>query len=124
MGVHNSSGYYFYPSMVKKLKVGTTTKGEALKLLGSPSFKSFVAVNTWYYVYQKTWYIAIFSEHVVDQQILTLKFNQKNILTYLGTKGTEDCKAMPLKTQTTRFDIEFTKARPELLHLKSNPQAR
>lgn len=122
MGVSNLSGIYYYPQTLQKLKTGKTTKQEVLELLGSPSFVENNKPNTYYYLYQKSWYVSVFKERVVAQQILIFTFDDKNLLQSFESKTLKDYKDLPLDENTTPLSMKESHIKPTLYKLKHNPQ--
>ena len=66
-------GYQIDDQELAKVKVGATTKPEALALLGTPSTTSTIGGDAWYYVGQKLSRPAMFmNPSVVDQNVMAI----------------------------------------------------
>jgi outer membrane protein assembly factor BamE (lipoprotein component of BamABCDE complex) len=71
-------GYMFEYSDVHLLDVGTD-QNSVLGIMGSPTFKSQIEDETWFYMHEKTKSFLFFKPKIIERQILTLNFIGQNI---------------------------------------------
>ena len=70
-------GYQVDEDSVSQIKVGATTKPEALALLGTPSTTSTVGGDAWYYIGQKMKHTLQFMPvQMADQHVLAVYFDK------------------------------------------------
>ena len=115
LGINYTSGVYIYPEKLSQIKTGLSQK-EVFELLGSPSLTSTFNNNTWFYVYQKTWYIAVFREKLLDQQILILSFNNNGTLTQINQKTIKDIPHLSYDKDNTFLYYKKNNIDPDLFH--------
>lgn len=113
LGITYNSGIEIYPEDIKKLTLGLS-KTEVINLIGSATFTGITDSSTWYYVYQKSWYIAVFKEKLIDQQILILSFDKNNLLTKIQTKTIQDAKNPKVYKQNTKLYYKKSYITPDL----------
>ena len=71
-------GYQIDEQTVSQIKVGATTKPEALALLGTPSTTSTVGGDAWYYIGQKMKHTLEFMPvQMADQHVLAVYFTKE-----------------------------------------------
>jgi outer membrane protein assembly factor BamE (lipoprotein component of BamABCDE complex) len=81
------------PDKLSEIHVGSTTRDEVIKLLGTPSSVSvFNNDKSWYYISRRTEQTAFFDPSVVDQQVYVLRFNDQGVVTAVDHKLLEDGK--------------------------------
>lgn len=112
-GISSSSGSITYSYNIAHVQLGKTKK-QVQDILGSPSFVSDFNSNIWYYVYQKTWYISVLRERLVNQEVYILTFNKQGSLINMATKSLKDVKKLPLYNKTTNFKYKFKYSKPDL----------
>jgi outer membrane protein assembly factor BamE (lipoprotein component of BamABCDE complex) len=78
------------PDKLAQIQPGTTSKEQAIKILGSPSSASTFDDDVWYYISRKTKQIAFFSPTVLDQQVYIIDFDDKGIVKDVGHKTLAD----------------------------------
>ena len=70
-------GYQVDEDTLSQVKVGATTKPEALALLGTPSTTSTVGGDAWYYIGQKMKHTLQFMPvQMADQRVLAVYFDE------------------------------------------------
>ena len=70
-------GYQVDEDTLSQVKVGATTKPEALTLLGTPSTTSTVGGDAWYYIGQKMQHTLSFMPvQMTDQHVLAVYFDK------------------------------------------------
>jgi outer membrane protein assembly factor BamE (lipoprotein component of BamABCDE complex) len=86
---------------VASVKVGTTTKDEALKLLGSPSSESSFGPTTWYYVSSIKQSRSIMKPEIIDQHVTEIAFDSSGVVSSLKEYSLKDSKDVEIATRTT-----------------------
>jgi len=77
-----NSGYITKFARVGELNEGKTNREGVLKIMGSPSSKASFGKETWYYVSIKTEHAAFLDTKVVDQDVVSITFNDTGIDRY------------------------------------------
>ncbi len=95
-------GYQIDDQTVSQLKVGATTKPQALALLGTPSTTSTVGGDAWYYIGQKMHRaLAFMPVQMTDQHVLAVYFNKNGTVDRIANYGMKDGKVFDYVTRTT-----------------------
>jgi outer membrane protein assembly factor BamE (lipoprotein component of BamABCDE complex) len=95
-------GYQVDQESLSQLKVGTTTKPEALALLGTPSTTSTVGGDAWYYIGQKMKHTLQFMPvQMTDQQVVAVYFNKDGKVDRVANYGMQDGKVFDFVSRTT-----------------------
>lgn len=75
--------------LVEKIRVGATTRDEVSTVLGSPSSVATFDPNTWYYISKRTETVAFFRPEVLDQKVLTIRFDEAGLVREVSQTGKE-----------------------------------
>jgi outer membrane protein assembly factor BamE (lipoprotein component of BamABCDE complex) len=95
-------GYQVDEQTVSQIKVGSTTKPQALALLGSPSTTSTVGGDAWYYVGQKLRRsLAFMPPQTTDQQVVAVYFDKGGKVERVANYGIQDGKVFDYVSRTT-----------------------
>jgi outer membrane protein assembly factor BamE (lipoprotein component of BamABCDE complex) len=95
-------GYQIDEQSLDKVKVGATSKPEALSLLGTPSTTSTIGGDAWYYVGQKMQRsLAFMPAKMVDQSVLAVYFNKGGKVERIANYGMKDGKVFDFVSKTT-----------------------
>ncbi len=95
-------GYQIDDQTVSQLKIGATTKPQALALLGTPSTTSTVGGDAWYYIGQKMHRaLAFMPVQMTDQHVLAVYFNKNGTVDRIANYGMKDGKVFDYVTRTT-----------------------
>ena len=65
---------------VERIKVGASSKEEVAGVLGSPSSVATFDPNVWYYISKRTETVAFFRPEVLDQKVLTIRFDEAGLV--------------------------------------------
>jgi outer membrane protein assembly factor BamE (lipoprotein component of BamABCDE complex) len=91
-------GYQVDEDSISQIKVGATTKPEALALLGTPSTTSTVGGDAWYYIGQKMQHTLSFMPvKMTDQHVLAVYFDKSGKVTRIANYGIKDGKVVRLR---------------------------
>ena len=95
-------GYQVDPDTVSQVKIGATTKPEALSLLGTPSTTSTVGGDAWYYIGQKMQHTLSFMPvQMTDQHVLAVYFDKGGKVSRIANYGMKDGKVFDFVSRTT-----------------------
>ena len=95
-------GYQVDDATVSQIKVGATTKPEALNILGTPSTTSTVGGDAWYYVGQKMHRsLAFMPLQTEDQHVLAVYFDKGGKVERIANYGLKDGKVFDSVSRTT-----------------------
>lgn len=95
-------GYQVDEETLDKVKVGATTKQEALALLGTPSTTSTIGGDAWYYIGQKMERsLAFMPAKMTDQNVLAIYFDKSGKVDRIANYGMKDGKLFDFVSRTT-----------------------
>ena len=95
-------GYQVDQDTLSQVKVGATTKPEALTLLGTPSTTSTVGGDAWYYIGQKMKHTFSFMPvQMTDQHVLAVYFDKGGKVDRIANYGMQDGKVFDFVSRTT-----------------------
>ena len=95
-------GYQVDEDSVSQVKVGATTKPQALALLGTPSTTSTVGGDAWYYIGQKMHRsLAFMPAEMTDQKVLAIYFDKNSKVERIANYGMKDGKVFDFVSRTT-----------------------
>ncbi|HZZ62459.1 MAG TPA: outer membrane protein assembly factor BamE [Roseiarcus sp.] len=95
-------GYQVDPETVSQIKVGATTKEQALSTLGTPSTTSTVGGDAWYYIGQKMHRaLAFMPVQMTDQHVLAIYFDKGGKVSRVANYGMQDGKVFDYVSRTT-----------------------
>jgi len=95
-------GYQVDEQSLDKVKIGETTKPEALALLGTPSTTSTIGGDAWYYIGQKmTRSLAFMPAKLTDQNVLAIYFDKNGKVSRIANYGMKDGKLFDFVSRTT-----------------------
>jgi len=95
-------GYQIDEQSLAQLKVGDTTKPQALALMGTPSTTSTIGGDAWYYIGQKMVRpLAFMPAKMSDQHVLAIYFDKNGKLTRIANYGMKDGQVFDFVSRTT-----------------------
>jgi len=95
-------GYQIDSESLDKVKVGATSKQEALALLGTPSTTSTIGGDAWYYIGQKMERsLAFMPAKMTDQSVLAIYFDKSGKVDRIANYGMKDGKVFDFVSRTT-----------------------
>jgi outer membrane protein assembly factor BamE (lipoprotein component of BamABCDE complex) len=95
-------GYQVDQQTLDQLKVGETTKPQALALMGTPSTTSTVGGDAWYYIGQKMARpLAFMPPKMTDQSVLAIYFDKSGKVDRIAKYGMQDGKVFDFVSRTT-----------------------
>ena len=95
-------GYQVDARTLDQLKIGATTKPQALAALGTPSTTSTVGGDAWYYIGQKMKRsLAFLPVTMTDQHVLAIYFDKAGRVSRIANYGMQDGKIFDFVSRTT-----------------------
>jgi outer membrane protein assembly factor BamE (lipoprotein component of BamABCDE complex) len=95
-------GYQVDEQTLNQVKIGETTKQQALALMGTPSTTSTVGGDAWYYIGQKmTRPLAFMPAQMTDQNVLAIYFDKSGKVSRIANYGMKDGKVFDFVSRTT-----------------------
>jgi outer membrane protein assembly factor BamE (lipoprotein component of BamABCDE complex) len=95
-------GYQVDEQTLDQLKIGQTTKPQALALMGTPSTTSTVGGDAWYYIGQKmSRPLAFMPDKMTDQNVLAIYFDKGGKVSRIANYGMKDGKVFDFVSRTT-----------------------
>jgi outer membrane protein assembly factor BamE (lipoprotein component of BamABCDE complex) len=95
-------GYQVDEQTLDQVKIGETTKQQALALMGTPSTTSTVGGDAWYYIGQKVARpLAFMPDKVTDQNVLAIYFDKGGKVSRIANYGMKDGKVFDFVSRTT-----------------------
>jgi outer membrane protein assembly factor BamE (lipoprotein component of BamABCDE complex) len=95
-------GYVADQRTMDQIKIGATSKPEALTLMGTPSTTSTVGGDAWYYIGQKMQrQLAFMPATMTDQHVIALYFNKGGKVERIANYGMKDGKVFDFVSRTT-----------------------
>ncbi|MBL0318191.1 MAG: outer membrane protein assembly factor BamE [Alphaproteobacteria bacterium] len=103
-------GYTLDEEALKQLSIGTTTKEEVLKTMGSPSTYNDYGDETWYYVSKEQQSVAFLKPKITKESVIAIHFNNDGTLTdvkHYSEKDMKDIVAVQEHTPTYGKDLSI-----------------
>jgi outer membrane protein assembly factor BamE (lipoprotein component of BamABCDE complex) len=95
-------GYVADQRTMDQVKVGATTKPQALALMGTPSTTSTVGGDAWYYIGQKMQRsLAFMPATMTDQYVIALYFDKSGKVERIANYGMKDGQVFDFVSRTT-----------------------
>ena len=95
-------GYVADQKTMDQVKIGATTKPQALVLMGTPSTTSTVGGDAWYYIGQKMKRsLAFLAPTMTDQSVIALYFDKSGKVERIANYGMKDGQVFDFVTRTT-----------------------
>ena len=101
------------PVVLGDVKPGVHTKEQVAELLGTPSSIAPFDKNLWYYIAQKTERIAFFKPDLIDQQVVSIKFDDKGVVQEVRRFKMEDGREVDMvarETPTRGRELSFMRS--------------
>jgi outer membrane protein assembly factor BamE (lipoprotein component of BamABCDE complex) len=95
-------GYQVDEDTLSKVKVGVTTKPEALSMLGTPSTTSTIGGDAWYYIGQQMKHTLSFMPvQMTDQHVMAVYFDKSGKVSRIANYGMKDGQVFDFVSRTT-----------------------
>lgn len=86
---------------VEQIQVGSTSKNEVVRLLGSPSNVAAFDPNTWYYISARQVQYAFLKPRTTDQNVLAIRFDDAGIVREMKRLDLKDAQPTTYVGRTT-----------------------
>ena len=86
----SNHGYRFDEAALAQIEPGRTSRDEVQQLLGSPSSLTTFDGAVWYYVSQRTERMSFYQEDVVNQDVVSITFDDVGTVTSVDRHGLEE----------------------------------
>ena len=94
-------GFAPTPGSVEKLEIGTQSREDVIRLIGTPSSVGTFNPNTWYYISQRQEAYAFFKPQTLDQKVIQLGFNEAGRLQSIKNYVLADGKDIDMVSRIT-----------------------
>jgi outer membrane protein assembly factor BamE (lipoprotein component of BamABCDE complex) len=94
-------GFAATPGSVEKLDVGSQSREDVIRLIGSPSTVGTFNPNVWYYISQKQETYAFLKPTMLEQNVLQLNFNESGRLQAMKKYDLADGKDIDMVSRIT-----------------------
>ena len=86
---------------MSKIVVGKQNRHQVAEILGTPSTLGTFDDNVWYYISRKTEKYAFLEEKIVDQQVIAIYFDDKDIVQAIYHYDKDDLRQVGMVDRTT-----------------------
>ena len=87
-------GYRLDEATIAQIEPGRSSRQQVLQLLGSPSSVATFDDDAWYYVSQRTEKASFYQEDIVEQDVVTITFDDQDLVTGVDRFGLERTAAI------------------------------
>lgn len=110
-----SRGYTLEGINTSQLQPKLSTKDDVIRVLGSPSSKSYFGKDTWFYISSKAEKVAFLDSKTIEQRIISVEFNEAGTLTALKEFNLDDAKQVQYAKESTPTEGSDTSAVGQML---------
>ena len=86
---------------LSKIQVGEQNRNEVAEVLGTPSTLGTFDDKVWYYISRKTEKFAFLREKILDQQVIAIYFNERDIVEAIHRYNKDDLREVGMVDRTT-----------------------
>jgi outer membrane protein assembly factor BamE (lipoprotein component of BamABCDE complex) len=97
----SNHGYRLDEAAFAQIEPGRTTRDEVLQLLGSPSALTTFDGSVWYYVSQRSERLSFYQDDVVNQDVVSITFDELGTVTSVDRHGLEQAREVSLVERET-----------------------
>lgn len=99
--ITHTHGYTPRATELEEVRAGRDTRDTVQEKLGRPSTVGAFDDNDWYYISMRTETLAFYAPEVVEQNVVTISFDDTGVVTGVNSYGIEDGRVIDLVTRTT-----------------------
>ena len=99
--VVDQRGFTPTPGSVEKLEVGTQSREDVVRVIGSPSAVATFNPNIWYYISETQEYWAFTKPKITEQKVIQITFNDSGRISSLKYYDLEDAKEITMVARIT-----------------------
>ena len=89
------------PELLSQLVPGTSTRNDAVALIGSPTTRSSFDDNTWIYISEVTKPLIGATQEIQDQNVVVLTFDNRGVLRDISKRGANDAHDIKVVERAT-----------------------
>jgi outer membrane protein assembly factor BamE (lipoprotein component of BamABCDE complex) len=97
----SNHGYRLDEAAFAQIEPGRTTRDQVLQLLGSPSALTTFDGAVWYYVSQRSERLSFYQDNVVNQDVVTITFDDLGTVASIDRHGLERAHEVSLVERET-----------------------
>jgi outer membrane protein assembly factor BamE (lipoprotein component of BamABCDE complex) len=94
-------GFAATPGSIDKIEIGTQSREDIVRLVGSPSAVATFNPNVWYYITQKQETFAFMKPKITEQNVMQLTFNDTGRLQTVKKYDLEDAEHITMVSRIT-----------------------
>ena len=87
-------GHTLDEAAIAQIEPGRSSRQEVMQLLGSPSSLASFDDRVWYYVSQRTEKVSFYQEDLVEQDVITIAFDEQGVVDKIDRHGLEQTAAV------------------------------
>ncbi|MDE0780258.1 MAG: outer membrane protein assembly factor BamE [Alphaproteobacteria bacterium] len=89
------------PEVLAEIEIGTTSRRDVERTLGTPSTQGVFRENVWYYMSERTERTAFFNPKVIERKIVAIVFDDAGVVEDIVTYNENDKKEIELVSRVT-----------------------
>jgi outer membrane protein assembly factor BamE (lipoprotein component of BamABCDE complex) len=97
----NQRGFAPTPGSVEKLEVGTQSREDVVRLVGSPSAVATFNPNVWYYISETQETYAFLKPKITAQKVIQVTFNESGRVEAIKNYDLKDAQDITMVARTT-----------------------
>lgn len=101
VSTESARGYVLNEEALAGLSVGQSDRRDVLQALGSPSSASDFEGERWHYVSQLEERTSVLSPDLIDQNIVTVEFNDGGVVSAIKRRNADDAREVDISDRTT-----------------------
>ncbi len=94
-------GFAATPGSIDKIEIGTQSREDVVRLIGSPSAVATFNPNIWYYISQKQEVFAFLKPKITEQKVMQLSFADSGRLQAIKKYDLEDAENITMVSRIT-----------------------
>jgi outer membrane protein assembly factor BamE (lipoprotein component of BamABCDE complex) len=94
-------GFAPTPGAVEKLEVGSQSRDDVIRLIGTPSAVATFNPNVWYYISQRQETFAFLKPEITEQKIMQVTFNDAGRIADIKNYDLKDSKDITMVARVT-----------------------
>lgn len=94
-------GFAPTPGSIEKLEIGTQSRDDVIRLIGTPSAVATFNPNVWYYISQKEETFAFLKPQITEQNVMRLTFNETGRLQTITKYDLKDGENITMVSRVT-----------------------
>ena len=94
-------GFAATPGSVEKLEVGSQSRDDVIRLIGSPSAVSTFNPNVWYYISESQEYWAFLKPEIVEEKVIQITFAETGRIQAIKNYDLKDARDIAMVQRIT-----------------------